>query len=156
MTTLSDQVGQLMDLAADRVGQTPDPWAAQAIVEAAAAAWDAWRDDGAVSGPWGSASCQAWGAASAGVLGRTNYRLLCGPWEDQVRGRLGALGQALIDAGHADVAEVAGSIGDQVATMGEQAAIVTTPQAADTPIALRVALGLLIAAVLARIAGVLR
>lgn len=156
MTTLADQVGQLLALAGSRAATTQDPWRRQAIVQAAAAVYAAWNDDSAVPGPTGASSCVAWGHANASVLDRARYRMLCGTWEDRFRAALDALMAALAAAGHADVAEVAGSVAAQAGTMGDQAVVVTTPQPGDTPKWLIVALVAVIAAALARVAGVFR
>jgi hypothetical protein len=68
--------------------------------------------------------CAHFAGATASASNRLTYNAFCGPWEATVRARLAELQAALTVAGELGQAEVVASLGDQAATMGEQAAAI--------------------------------
>jgi len=105
--------------------------------------------------PWFD-TCSELGAPDAGLLQRLAYDASCGEWEGRVRSALEGLRAALVEAGDPGLAEVAGSLSDQAATMGEQARG-TKPQPGDwwanMPTWAKVMLGVVVADRLLNIAA---
>jgi hypothetical protein len=133
--TFPDQVATEL-AAADALAESASlPALAAAVAEVRAqmetSPW-AVRYSGALGGPgsWtGGGSCAYTGRAGANAAQRAAYLALCGAWEDRVKAALGLLALELKSAGASGQAETAISLGDQAATMGDQAALtVGTPK----------------------------
>ena len=99
-----------------RAGQTDSPEIAAAADQVRAAV-----DDSPIAArDWLWRGCDHLARPNASTYDRTKYAATCGGWEDGVRAALATLAAARTAFGDVGGAEVANSLSDEAATMGEQ------------------------------------
>lgn len=101
-----------------RAAQTDSP----EVAAAAEQVREAVSDSPVSARDWLWRGCDYLARPGATAYDRNKYAFACGEWEDGVRAALARLAAALVAFGDVAAAEVADSLSDEAATMGEQSA----------------------------------